>query len=66
MNTTINVEGMKCKHCAARVKKAAEAIANVSAAEVDLENGKATLTHDNADLDAVVAAINELGFSASK
>ena len=66
MNTTINVDGMKCKHCAARVKKAAEAVANVTEADVDLENGKATLTHDNADLDAVVAAINALGFSASK
>ena len=65
METTIKVNGMKCVHCAARVKKAAEAVANVSAAEVDLEGGKAVLTHENADMKAVVDAINALGFEAS-
>lgn len=66
MITTLKVDGMKCPHCAARVKKASEAIQNVSAADVDLEAGKVTLTQENADIDAVISAINDLGFSASK
>lgn len=65
MQTTIKVNGMKCPNCAARVKKAAEAVANVKNAEVDLENGKAVLDHENADMTAVINAINELGFEAS-
>ena len=66
MITTLKVDGMKCPHCAARVKKASEAIQNVTAADVDLEAGKVTLTQENADIDAVISAINDLGFSASK
>ena len=65
MITAIKVNGMKCPHCAARVKKASEAIENVTSADVDLEEGKAVLTHENADIDAVINAINELGFEAS-
>ncbi len=66
MESVIKVDGMHCQHCAARVKKASESIANVTSAVVDLENGKATITHDGADLNAVVDAINALGFSASQ
>lgn len=66
MVTEIKVDGMHCMHCAARVKKASEAIENVSNADVDLEAGKAAITHENADIDAVINAINALGFSASK
>ncbi len=66
MITTIKVDGMKCPHCAARVKKAAEAVENVTSADVDLENGKAVLEHNSADIDAVITAVNALGFSASK
>ena len=65
MESIIKVNGMHCQHCAARVKKASESIENVKGAEVDLENGKATIQHDNADINAIVDAINALGFSAS-
>ncbi|MBR6091159.1 MAG: heavy-metal-associated domain-containing protein [Anaerolineaceae bacterium] len=66
MVTEIKVDGMHCQHCAMRVKKASESIENVSRADVDLEAGKATITHENADLSAVINAINALGFSASQ
>ncbi len=65
MKTTIKVDGMKCPHCAARVKKAAESVTSVKSADVDLENGKAILDHENADIAAVIDAINDLGFQAS-
>ena len=64
MKTTIKVNGMKCPHCAARVKKAAETVAKVNSADVDLENGMAVLDHESADISAVISAINELGFEA--
>ncbi len=64
MKTTIKVNGMKCPHCAARVKKAAEGVENVTSADVDLENGKAVVEHESADIAAVIDAINELGFEA--
>ena len=66
MVTEIKVEGMHCPHCVMRVKKASEAVENVKSAEVDLESGKAVITHENADISAVVSAINALGFSASQ
>ncbi len=66
MVTEIKVEGMHCPHCVMRVKKASEAVENVKSADVDLETGKAVITHENADINAVVSAINELGFSASQ
>ena len=65
METEIKVDGMHCQHCAARVKKAAEAVVNVTNATVDLSEGKAVITHDDADISAVIDAINALGFSAS-
>lgn len=66
MVTEIKVEGMHCQHCVKRVKKASEAVENVKSADVDLETGKAVITHENADISAVISAINALGFNASQ
>ena len=66
METIIKVDGMHCQHCAARVKKASESVANVTDAVVDLDGGKATITHENANIDDVISAINATGFTASK
>ena len=66
MVTEIKIEGMHCPHCVKRVKKASEAVENVTAADVDLETGKAVITHENADISAVIDAINALGFTASQ
>ena len=66
METEIKVEGMHCPHCAARVKKASESIADVTNAEVNLEAGKAVITHNNAEINKVIKAINSIGFSASE
>ncbi len=66
METIIKVDGMHCQHCAARVKKASESVANVTNVVVDLDGGKATITHENANIDDVINAINATGFTASK
>ena len=44
MEKTMNIEGMMCGHCEARVKKALEALPEVSAANVSHESGTAVVT----------------------
>ena len=44
MKKTLNVEGMMCGHCEARVKKALEALPEVSEAVVSHEAGTAIVT----------------------
>lgn len=44
MKKTLHVEGMMCSHCEARVKKALEALPEVSEAVVSHEAGTAIVT----------------------
>ena len=44
MTKTMNIEGMMCGHCEARVKKTLEALAGVESAEVSHEKGTAVVT----------------------
>jgi len=46
MTKTVEIQGMMCMHCAARVKKALENLPEVAQAEVSFENGTAVLTLD--------------------
>ena len=43
MTKTLNVTGMMCQHCVAHVKKALEGVDGVSAVDVNLEAGTATV-----------------------
>ena len=49
MKKTIHIEGMMCGHCEARVKKALEALPEVTEAVVSHETGTAIVTL-NADV----------------
>jgi len=51
MQKTLNIEGMMCPHCEARVKKCLEAIEGVASADVSHKEDKAivTLTKDVSD-----------------
>lgn len=44
MTKTMKIEGMMCGHCEARVKKALEALPQVTEAEVSHKNGTAVVT----------------------
>jgi Cu2+-exporting ATPase len=44
MEKTMNIEGMMCGHCEARVKKALEALPGVDGAVVSHESGTAVVT----------------------
>ena len=59
--TVLNVEGMMCEHCAARVQKALSAVAGVKSVKVDLAAKTATVVGD-ADLAALKAAVIEAGY----
>ena len=58
------VEGMHCPKCVARVKNALEAVDGVLKAEVSLEEGSAVVS-GNADVQALVSAVESIGFGAS-
>ena len=60
----IRVEGMHCPKCVARVKDALEAVDGVLKAEVSLEEGSAVVS-GNADVQALVFAVESIGFGAS-
>jgi len=63
-NTTITVEGMKCKHCVARVEDSLKALGVKAVA--NLETKEVSLSYDEAkiSLDKIKETINELGFKA--
>ena len=48
MEKTMKIEGMMCGHCEARVKKALEALPEVTEAAVNHENGTAVVTLSSA------------------
>lgn len=54
MKRTIKIEGMMCPHCEARVKKALEALPQVSQAQVSHEKGTAVVSLTEAAEDAVL------------
>ena len=54
MTKTMKIEGMMCGHCEARVKKALEALPEVSAAEVSHEAGTAVVTLEDGVSDEVL------------
>ena len=60
----IRVEGMHCPKCVARVKDALEAVDGVLKSEVSLEEGSAVVS-GNADVQALVSAVESIGFGAS-
>jgi copper chaperone CopZ len=63
MTTTLKVTGMTCMHCVGAVKKALEQVPGVETAEVSLDKAQAVVTGE-ADVQAMVAAIKEEGYSA--
>lgn len=61
METVINVEGMMCPHCKARVEQVCKGIAGVTDAVVDLQAKNVTVT-GNASVDALKKAITDAGY----
>ncbi len=63
MEKTLNIEGMMCGHCEARVKQTLEAIDGVSSADVSHEKGTAVVTLEKDVSDAILkSAVEEQGY----
>jgi copper chaperone len=65
MSIELNVTGMTCGHCKAAVEKALKSVNGVSAVEVNLEQGKAKVSGDQINTDALILAVTDEGYSAS-
>lgn len=63
---TLAVSGMTCGSCKRHVEHALSAVPGVSAAEVDLAGGTATVTYDPAaaTLERLLDAVREEGYGA--
>ncbi len=62
---TVQIEGMNCSHCTGSVDRALREIHGVKEVSVLLEPGSAKVIGDDLNSEAIVAAINGLGFKAS-
>lgn len=61
MTKTYNVKGMNCPHCQASVAKSISSVSGVTAVDVNLSTGVATVdgVHDS---QAVIDAVRAAGF----
>lgn len=63
METTLQIDGMSCGHCVARVKKALEAVPQVAVTDVQIGQARVT-AEDSLALDAAIRALDEAGYAA--
>lgn len=68
MKKTLNVEGMSCEHCKARVESAVSGVSGVTSAEVSLENNSVSFEYDGEEktVAAVSQAVEEAGYDIVK
>lgn len=67
MKKTIKIEGMMCGHCEASVKKALEAVAGVTEADVSHEAGTAVVSLSEEVSDAVLKqAVEEKEYAVTE
>ncbi|WP_267642186.1 heavy-metal-associated domain-containing protein [Haloarchaeobius amylolyticus] len=64
MSQTLTVEGMSCGHCEQTVEDALLDVAGVEDATADNEANSVTVT-GSADVDDLVAAVEDAGYDAS-
>ncbi len=67
MSKTIELEitGMTCDHCVHSVTTAVKDVPGVSDAEVSLEGKSAVITGDSLDVQKILEAIEEEGYTAA-
>ena len=64
MEKTIEIEGMSCGHCSARVKTALESLAGIDSAEVSHENGTAVVKINDAfSAEEAKNAVTDAGYT---
>jgi copper chaperone CopZ len=65
MNIELTVSGMTCGHCKTAVEGALKRVNGVSNVEVDLAHGAARVQGERVDLEALLAAVQDEGYTAA-
>lgn len=60
---TLNIDGMSCGHCVARVKKALETVAGITVEDVQVGSAKVQ-AQDAAAVAAAIRAVDDAGYPA--
>ena len=59
---TITIDGMTCNHCKMAVEKAIKTVENVQKVQVMLEQGKAVISGNSPNINAIKSAVIEAGY----
>ncbi|MCL4849705.1 MAG: heavy-metal-associated domain-containing protein [Acidobacteria bacterium] len=62
---TLNVSGMSCGHCVARVTRTLEALDGVEVDAVEIGRADVHFDPDAATADAIARALDDIGFPAT-
>jgi copper chaperone len=63
METTINIDNLKCGGCAASIQEALVKMKGIDTIDVQVENSQVVIMHQTAiDLDAIKAKLRQLGY----
>jgi len=62
----LDITGMTCRHCADSVRRALQNCSGVTAVEVDLSGGQATLSGRDVRLPALQDAVEKLGYTVTQ
>ncbi len=62
--TTFEISGMTCENCVRFVTEALENVPGVQDAKVSLAQKSAVVEHNDADVDEMIAAVEEEGYEA--
>lgn len=65
MKTNLNVEGMSCNSCVRHVDQALRKLQGVSDVEINLEEGKALVTHEGISVQTMQQALEDAGYESS-
>jgi copper chaperone len=65
MNTTYDVTGMTCGHCAQAISTEVETIEGVRTVSVDVATGRLTVEGEGFTDEQVAAAVDEAGYSVA-
>ena len=64
MTTNLKIDGMMCEACVSHVTRALQNVSGVSGAQVVLAASSARIEHEGASEAALLAAVEEEGYSA--
>lgn len=65
MTTLLEIQGMNCQSCAAKIENSLKTVPGVGAVGVDLIGGRATVEHDQSvEGKRLIAGVTSAGFEA--